>query len=223
MRGRRPRNLDTEKYVAQQHARYLQEHGEEGVNLLLRSIDAKGGDYYRRELYPNAGVVKQADEDFNSYRMGTPAMEELARDMRRYYGLPKQMGDLTPDAAPLPTSSPKPAPKPSPTPAPVQEFVEPPTMMEKVTDDLVTQQQVASAEQMRQSYVDDISNGVQSRIDQALEELKPKGFVLDDPMADMALLTGASLLAGGGIGAAFSGNDEQDEMLKKAKELGLIT
>ena len=95
--------------------------------------------------------------------------------------------------------------------------------MEKVTDDLVTQQQVASAEQMRQSYVDDISNGVQSRIDQALEELKPKGFVLDDPIADMALLTGASLLAGGGVGAALSGNDEQDEMLKKAKELGLIT
>ncbi len=222
MRGRRPRNLDTEKFVAQQHARYLQEHGEEGVNLLLRQIDAKGGDYYRRELYPDQGVVKQAAEDFDGYRMGTPAMEELARDMRRYYGLPKQMGDLTPAAAPLPTSSPNPAPAPAPMRAPVQEIVEQPTMMEKVTNDLVEQQQVASAEQMRQDFVDDISGGVQSRIDQAIEDLKPKGFVLDDPIADIALLTGGSLLAGGGIGAAISGNDDE-EMLKKAKELGIIT
>ena len=76
---------------------------------------------------------------------------------------------------------------------------------------------------MRQDYVDQMTNGVQDRMDQALEVLKPKGFILDDPMADMALLTGASLLAGGGIGAAASGNDEQDEMIKKAKELGLIT
>ena len=95
------------------------------------------------------------------------------------------------------------------------------SMVEEVTDDLVKQQQVASAEQMRQQYVDDISNGVQDRIDQALEDLKPKGFVLEDPIADIALLTGASLAAGGGIGAAVS-NDE-DKMMKKAKELGLIT
>ena len=95
------------------------------------------------------------------------------------------------------------------------------SMVEEVTDDLVKQQQVASAEQMRQQYVDDISNGVQERIDQAREDLKPKGFILEDPIADIALLTGASLAAGGGIGAAVS-NDE-DEMMKKAKELGLIT
>ena len=95
------------------------------------------------------------------------------------------------------------------------------SMVEEVTDDLVKQQQVASAEQMRQQYVNDISSGVQDRIDQALEDLKPKGFVLEDPIADIALLTGASLAAGGGIGAAVS-NDE-DKMMKKAKELGLIT
>ena len=96
-------------------------------------------------------------------------------------------------------------------------------VIEEVTDDLIEQQQVASAEQMRQQYVDDMTNSVSDRIDQALEDLKPKGFILEDPMADMALLTGASLLAGGGIGAAASGNDEQDEMIKKAKELGIIT
>ena len=96
------------------------------------------------------------------------------------------------------------------------------SMVEEVTDDLVKQQQVASAEQMRQQYVNDISNGVQARIDQAMEDLKPKGFVLDDPLADAALLGGAAL-AGGGIGASVSGNDETDDMLKKAKELGLIT
>ena len=97
------------------------------------------------------------------------------------------------------------------------------SMVEEVTDDLVKQQQVASAEQMRQQYVNDISNGVQAKIDQAIEDLKPKGFVLDDPLADTALWTGGALLAGGGIGASVSGNDETDDMLKKAKELGLIT
>ena len=96
------------------------------------------------------------------------------------------------------------------------------SMVEEVTDDLVKQQQVASAEQMRQQYVDDISNGVQERIDQALEDIKPKGFILEDPIADIALLTGASLAAGGGIGAAVSKDDDED-FIKKARELGLIT
>ena len=90
MRGKRPRNLDREKSVAQQQARYLQMHGDEGVNELLRLIDAKGGDYYRRDLFPDTAVVSQADSDFNSYRMGTPAMEEIANDMRNYYGLTPQ-------------------------------------------------------------------------------------------------------------------------------------
>lgn len=98
-----------------------------------------------------------------------------------------------------------------------------PSVLDDVTDDLIKQQQVASAEQMRQGYVDQLANGVQDRIDQALEDLKPKGIILDDPFADTALLAGAGLMAGGGIGAAVSGNDEQDEMIKKAKELGLIT
>jgi hypothetical protein len=97
-----------------------------------------------------------------------------------------------------------------------------PSVMEEVTGDLIKQQQVASAEQMRQRYVDDLSSGVQERIDQALEDLKPKGIILDDPLADTALLAGAGLVAGGGIGAAASGHDEQDEWLKKAKELGMI-
>lgn len=94
-------------------------------------------------------------------------------------------------------------------------------VIEEVTDDLIEQQQVASAEQMRQQYVDDMTNGVSDRIEQALEDLKPKGFILEDPIADIALLTGASLAAGGGIGAAVSKDDE--DFIKKARELGLIT
>ena len=91
------------------------------------------------------------------------------------------------------------------------------SMVEEVTDDLVKQQQVASAEQMRQQYVNDISNGVQARIDEAIEDLKPKGFVLDDPLADTALLGGAALAANG------LGNSEDPELIKKAKQMGIIT
>ena len=95
-------------------------------------------------------------------------------------------------------------------------------VIEQVTDDLIEQQQVASAEQMRQQYVDDIANGVQDRIDLALAELEPKGIVLDDPLADGALWTGMGLMAGGGAVSAV-GKSEDDEMIKKAKELGIIT
>ena len=98
-----------------------------------------------------------------------------------------------------------------------------PSVLSDVTDDLVKQQQVASAEQMRQQYVDDIANGVQERIDLALAELEPKGIVLDDPMQDAALMAGMGLIAGGGAVSVFGGKSGDDEMIKKAKELGLIT
>ena len=97
------------------------------------------------------------------------------------------------------------------------------SMVEEVTDDLVKQQQVASAEQMRQQYVNDISSGVQEKIDQAIEDLKPKGFVLDDPLEDTALLGSLALLGGVGVGNATASKDNDDEMIQKAKELGLIT
>ena len=96
-------------------------------------------------------------------------------------------------------------------------------VIEQVTDDLVHQQQVASAEQMRQRYVDEMTNGVQDRIDKAIEDLQPKGFVLDDPYADALMWTGMGLMAGGSAVSAFGSKSEDDEMIKKAKELGLIT
>ena len=96
-------------------------------------------------------------------------------------------------------------------------------VIEQVTDDLVQQQQVASAEQFRQDYVDQMTNGISKQIDEALEDLKPKGFILEDPMADTALLGSLALMGGVGLGKASGSKDEDDEMIKKAKELGLIT
>ena len=232
MRGKRPRNRETEKYVAQRQGLYLGMDPEEALKL----IDKKGGDYYKFDLYPDQGVIKNAEADFNSFRTGTPAMMQVADDMRSYYGMGSALPSSSPKSAPAPAVMATPAPVEGAMQGPAEAFkdkklrevkeqmniVDERPMVEQVTDDLVEQQQVASAEQMRQQHVDDISNGVQERIDQALEDIKPKGFILEDPIADIALLTGASLAAGGGIGAAVSKDDDED-FIKKAKELGLIT
>ena len=59
---------------------------------------------------------------------------------------------------------------------------------------------------MLEAYVDDITNNVTKKINLALEELRPKGFILNDPLADTALFAGAALAAGAGGTAAIMGN-----------------
>lgn len=95
MNHRKRRNRDTEEYVANKQARYLGKDAKEVLDM----IDAKGGDYYRVDLYPAQNVVQAAEDEFNSYRTGTPAMEIIADDMRVYYGLkqPRVMTNLPDD------------------------------------------------------------------------------------------------------------------------------
>ena len=85
MRSRRPRNRATEEYVAGKQARYLGKDAKE----VLALIDAKGGDYYRSDLHPDQKLIEVADGDFNTYRTGTDAMNQVAEDMRNYYGINK--------------------------------------------------------------------------------------------------------------------------------------
>lgn len=83
---RRPRNSEREKWVAGRQARYLGVSPEE----VLGMIDRKGGDYYRSDLYPDQSVMSQAEDDFNTFRTGTTAMNQIADDMRSYYGVSSQ-------------------------------------------------------------------------------------------------------------------------------------
>ena len=81
--GSRRRNRGTEKYVANKQARYLGMQPEEVLGL----IDRKGGDYYRSELFPDQAVMEQAEGDYSTFRTGTAPMNQVADDMRRYYGV----------------------------------------------------------------------------------------------------------------------------------------
>ena len=207
----RNRNRATEEWVAQRQGLYL---GKSPENM-LKLIDQKGGDYYKFDLYPNQQVISDAESDFSIFKTGTPAMTQIADDMRRYYG-------LTP-SAPLPTSIPAPAPAPAvlshpaptngPMQGPAQAFAakkvaevkqkmfgpEPPPA--RVEEDLMMQQQVAAAEQQQQQ--------LESIVTQAQEELKPKGMFIDDPYLETAILAAGALATGGVLGRATAPQEEE--------------
>ena len=223
MRGRRSISPGLREDIARKQARYMQMFGDNDWKIIDKAIQSKGDDYYRSELFADDKVMAQAMSDFDGFRTGTPAMNQVADDMRAYYG-------LTP-SAPLPTSSPAPAPAaappppppapaPAPAPAPVaakafkekkvaevKEVMfgpEPPPA--KVEDDLIMQQQVAAAEQQQQQ--------INSFITQAQKELKPKGWFIDDPYLETALMAAAALGTGGIIGRASAPEEEEEPIYR---------
>ena len=147
---RRPRNKELEKYIAGKQARYLGTSPED----VLGMIDRKGGDYYRSDLYPDQGVMSQAEDDFSTFRTGTPAMSQIADDMRSYYGignsqpqkvmtnLPQEIEEqVAPVSEPYVRPQPRPEPQPMPQPKVQQEprqqqqsvsQQEPPQMRERI-------------------------------------------------------------------------------------------
>lgn len=79
--------------IANKQARYMGLFDEKDVDMVERLIENKGNDYYQPELFPDQGVVRAAEADYDSFRTGTEPMNVLASDMRRYYGLsePKEV------------------------------------------------------------------------------------------------------------------------------------
>ena len=126
---RRPRNTEREQYVANKQARYLGMDPKDVLGL----IDRKGGDYYRSDLFSDQGVMRQAEDDYSTFRSGTPAMNQVADDMRSYYGVGNSqvMTNLPPEIAaqvaavselyvksqPATTQEPQPMRKPAPAPS----------------------------------------------------------------------------------------------------------
>jgi len=118
--------------IARKQARYMQMFGENDWKTIDRAIQDKGNDYYRTDLFPDRPTMVQAIDDFETYRTGTPAMEQVADDMRNYYGLRK--------AQPI-----QPAPVETPVPVPVQPKLDPQEFKEKAVEDVkqVMPQEVA--------------------------------------------------------------------------------
>ena len=70
-----------------------------------------------------------------------------------------------------------------------------------------TPQQVAA-----QEYKDKRTEEVIKQIENIDRELKPKGFLLEDPMQDATLWAGAALMAGGGAGYLIGDQEEEDNV-----------
>ena len=60
------------------------------------------------------------------------------------------------------------------------------------------------------------------QLDDAFEQLKAKGFILEDPMQDAALLGALALLTGGGIGRATAPSTEEELMQYQMENPGQL-
>jgi len=214
--SRRPRQLNPamREGIARKQARYMQMFGENDWKTIDRAIQDKGNDYYRTDLFPDRPTMVKAIDDFETYRTGTPAMEQVANDMRAYYGLTS--------SASLPASTPtvvtRPAPADGPMQGPAQAFAAkkvaevkqkmfgPELPPARVEDDLIMQQQIAAADQQQQQ--------INNLVTQAQEELKPKGMFIDDPYLETALLAAAALGTGGIIGRASAPEEEEEPIYR---------
>ena len=189
--------------IARKQARYMQMFGDDDWKKVDRLIQDQGNDYYRTDLFPDRPTMVQAIDDFETYRTGTPAMEQVADDMRRYYGL----------TAPAPAVVSRPAPANGSMQGPAQAFAAkkvaevkqkmfgPELPPARVQDDQVMQQQIAAAEQQVQN--------INKMIIDAENELKPKGMLIDDPYLETAILAAAALGTGGVLGRATAPEEEE--------------
>jgi hypothetical protein len=85
--------------MAPKQSRFMGMFDDGASDKITQAINNKG-EIYRLDLYPDQAVAKQAQADFDGFRTGTPAMEQVGQDMRRFYGfetpgVPSAQGALT--------------------------------------------------------------------------------------------------------------------------------
>ena len=217
---RRALNPQQVSYMAPRQARYMQA-GEDGAERIAKAINDKG-EIYQIALYPDQELAKQAQADFDGFRTGTPAMEAIAKDMRAFYGMPRQMGDfgitlspteaaliakhasgkLSPEDSQTVVRSLQSASRPQPKAEPKATTSQPPVI--NVGPPQETKQ--VAAEELKNEYVNKISGfDVQKAYD---DLLKTKGILTDSALIDAAILGGGSLALTGiaGLGGADGGD-----------------
>ena len=110
-----------EKCKVQNEPEHQENKSDEDPKKIAALIAAKGDDYYRLDKFPDQALVGRAEEDFQGFRTGTPDMNVLAADMRRFYGMNAQPPATThrfPHAVPRRTRlarrffPPRPGPRP---------------------------------------------------------------------------------------------------------------
>lgn len=210
---KRGRNIETEKYVARNQAAVM---GGIDPEDLIKLIDAKGGDYYRGDLL-STPELQEAYKNLGMTQSNSPMFAlqaQILDEMRGYYGLNQPVRQAV--------ASPEPKPKPN---RPQRTIGKLPLNMrhEEYTDGSVINvgpeqgPKQAEAQQLKEEYINKIVGyDVQKRYE---DILKPKGFFMDDPLLEAALLGGAAL-GTGAVGAAAISGDDEEERIKWAIENG---
>jgi len=216
---RRALNPEQVSYMAPRQARYMQA-GDDGAERIAKAINDKG-EIYRIDLYPDQELAKQAQADFDGFRTGTPAMEAIAKDMRAFYGMPRQMGDsgitlspteaaliakhasgkLSPEDSQTVVRSLQSASRPQPKAEPKATTSRPPVINEPSINPIPQGTKQAAAEELKNEYV--------NKIQKAYDDLsKTKGIFTDSALTDAAILGGGSLALTGiaGLGGADGGD-----------------
>jgi hypothetical protein len=219
MAFKRRRNIETERYVARKQAAAM---GGIDADELVKLIDAKGGDYYRAELNPTPGA-REAYDNLGMTQSNSPMIavqQDLLDDMRKYYGInssvpsatdpvyryDSHMGERVPNI-----------PTPAVTPATAQKTQSTMPLQSKVEDTPKAEEVIhqEAAQKLKDDYVNEILG---YDLDERINEIsKPKGILLDDPLADTMLWGSAALLAGGGIGRVTA--PKEDEVIEAPEGL----
>jgi len=168
------------------HARYMEIFDTNELQALQKAMLAKN-EAYNIGLYPDKSVAALAEDQFNGYRTGMPAMQAIGDDMRSFYG-------VSPRVAPAPSAPTPPAPVPAPS---------------RPANNTNQYSSPIGPEQLKQEYVQELSGltpDQQLVIDTSLKTDLGRDL-------DQALLWGSLALAAGGIGGFAAGTaNEQNNM-----------
>jgi len=232
------------EYGAPRQARFMGMFAD-GDNAKVAKAIKNKGELYDIGLFPDKAVAQQAQSDFDAFRMGTPAMQQIGADMQRFYGFNTGQPvtrELVSEAVQQPSqalyqSTVARTGPPAQHPVSMEEGI---AIAKKRSnaypEPIGPDPRQQAANDLKDDYVNHtVGYDVQKTYDTLMTDLKnletpkPKGFLLDDPMADTALWAGAAMLAGGGIGRATAPEqtglaDYNDpELIRKLIEAGYIT
>ena len=211
MRGKKPRNLELEKYVAQKQQNPLGLYNEEGLQEMMRLIDAKGGDYYKSDLHPNPQAGEAIDMLPYTARY-TPLQEEIIADMQRYYGLGAPQQRPVMDVTTMPAQQQK----------EIKAIVDPSTKAQATKDKFVEEIIEQNPEAIQQMAVEQLADDLNKSTDNFKEKLNKMNSKDKKELA--MYLAGALALGGGGVTAYSQSKDPEltEEQLIALKQAGLI-
>ena len=186
-------------------------YNEEGLEEMMRLIDANGGDYYKSDLHPNPQAGEAIDMLPYTARY-TPLQKEIIEDMRRYYGLGTPQQKPVMDVATMPAQQQK----------EIKAIVDPPTKAQATKDKFVEEIIEQNPEAIQQMAAEQLADDLNKSTDNFKEKLNEMN---SKDKNELALYLTALAAGGGGVAAMSSQNNEPqltEEQIRALKEAGVI-